>query len=185
MIYPGYRPTARTSSEAQEAPKNIQQPNNGVPVWSKAFLITFWTIQIIVCIIGWGVGGLALGTKSLLDDGDYTYNHNVDIALSVGGGIWIAWASASFILIVTEIVMFSRQNLKAWFAVTCCCVKTTLWLVLFVIAIYDTVADSASGLALLILGVFLIAFLIPLIYSAVKLHRQRKAVQTPIEPISV
>lgn len=74
---------------------------------------------------------------------------------SVGGGIWIAWASVSFILIVTEIIMFARSNLKAWFEVTSCSIKTTLWLVMFAISIHDTVVDSGSGLALLILGVFL------------------------------
>lgn len=81
MIYPGYRPSARTSEEVPETPKNNQQTVNGVPVWSKGFLITFWVIQIIVCIVGWGVGALALGTKSILDDGDYPYSHNVDVAL--------------------------------------------------------------------------------------------------------
>lgn len=51
--------------------------------------------------------------------------------------------------------MFSRSNLKAWFEVTSCSVKTTLWLIMFAISIHDTVVDSGSGLALLILGVFL------------------------------
>ncbi|CAD0093701.1 unnamed protein product [Aureobasidium mustum] len=154
-IYPGYRPTARTSEEVQETPKNMQPTTDGVPVWSKAMLITFWVFQLIICIIGWGIGALALGTKRLLDDGDYTYSHGVKLALSVGGGVWVAWASATFILIVTEIIMFSRQNLKAWFEVTSCCVKTTLWLVMFLISVHDTAVTSSGGLSLLILGVFL------------------------------
>lgn len=173
-IYPGYRPTARTSEEVQETPKNMQPTADGVPVWSKAMLITFWVFQLIICIIGWGIGALALGTKRLLDDGDYTYSHGVKLALrygitiyhhqnhpltsksnSVGGGVWVAWASATFILIVAEIIMFSRQNLKAWFEVTSCCVKTTLWLVMFLISVHDTAVTSSGGLSLLILGVFL------------------------------
>ena len=173
-IYPGYRPTARTSEEVQETPKNIQPSVNGVPVWSKAMLITCWVVQIIICIIGWGIGALALGTKRLLDDGDYRYSHSVKLALrygipvhcrwnhlltsvfiSVGGGVWVAWASATFILIVAEIVMFSRQNLKAWFELTSCCVKTPLWLVMFLISVHDTAVTSSGGLSLLILGVFL------------------------------
>jgi len=83
-IYPGYRPTARTSEEVQETPKNMQPTADGVPVWSKAMLITFWVIQIIICIIGWGIGALALGTKRLLDDGDYSYSHGVKLALRYG-----------------------------------------------------------------------------------------------------
>ncbi|KAG9841227.1 hypothetical protein KCU98_g8573, partial [Aureobasidium melanogenum] len=181
MIYPGYRPTARTSEEVQETPKNIQHTVDGLPVWSKAFLITFWVFQFIICVVGWGVGALALGTKSILDDDDYSYSHDVNVALSVGAGIWIAWSSVTFILIVTEIIMFARQNLKPRFEVTSCSVKTTLWLIMFLIAIHDiVVSSSSSGLALLILGVFLVFFLIPLIYSGVVLHRQRKAVQTVV-----
>ncbi|KAH0012850.1 hypothetical protein KCU78_g9486, partial [Aureobasidium melanogenum] len=168
----------------QETPKNIQHTVSGLPVWSKAFHITFWVFQIIICVVGWGVGALALGTKSLLDDDDYSYSHEVNIALSVGAGIWIAWASVTFILIVTEIIMFSRLNLKPWFEVTSCSIKTTLWLVMFLIAIRD-VATGSGGLSLLILGVFLVFFLIPLIYSGVVLHRQRKAAQTVVEPVSV
>ncbi|KAG9659796.1 hypothetical protein KCU64_g3621, partial [Aureobasidium melanogenum] len=103
-----------------------------------------------------------------------------NIPYSVGAGIWIAWASVTFILIVTEIIMFARQNLKPRFEVTSCSVKTTLWLIMFLIAIHDVVVSSSSGLALLILGVFLVFFLIPLIYSGVVLHRQRKAVQTVV-----
>ncbi|KAH0363241.1 hypothetical protein KCU65_g7479, partial [Aureobasidium melanogenum] len=185
MIYPGYRPTARTSEEVQETPKNIQHIVTELPVWSKAFLITFWVLQILICIVGWGVGALALGTKSLLhDDNDYAYSHSVDLALSVGAGIWIAWASVTFLLIVTEIIMFCRSNLKPWFELTSCCIKTTLWLIMFLIASHD-VADSGSGLSLLIVGVFLVFFLIPMIYSAVVLHRHRLAVQTVVESSSV
>ncbi|KAG9649475.1 hypothetical protein KCU64_g9428, partial [Aureobasidium melanogenum] len=185
MIYPGYRPTARTSEEVQETPKNIQRTVNGLPVWSKAFLITFWVFQILICVVGWGVGALALSAKSILDDDDYSYSHDVNIALSIGAGIWIAWASVTFILIVTEIIMFARQNLEPWFEVTSCSIKTTLWLTMFLIAIHDIVVDSASGLSLLIVGVFLVFFLIPLIYSGVVLHRQRKAVRTTVESSSV
>lgn len=81
MMNPEYRPTARTSEEGQETPKTNQQTVNGVPVWSKAFLITFWVFQLIICLVGWGVGALAFGTKSILDDDDYSYSHNVDFAL--------------------------------------------------------------------------------------------------------
>ncbi|KAH0341534.1 hypothetical protein KCU81_g6191, partial [Aureobasidium melanogenum] len=186
MIYPGYRPTARTSEEVQETPKNFQQTVTGLPAWSKAFLITFWVFQILICVVGWGVGALALGTKSLLhDDDDYAYSHGVEIALSVGAGIWIAWASVTFILIVTEIIMFCRSNLKPWFELTSCCIKTTLWLIMFLIASHDVAIDSGNGLALLIVGVFLIFFLIPMIYAGFVLHRHRLAVLTVVESSSV
>ncbi|KAG9670365.1 acyl-CoA N-acyltransferase, partial [Aureobasidium melanogenum] len=67
------------------------------------------------------------------------------------------WSSFSwlFILIVTEIIMFARQNLKPWLGVTSCSVETTLWLVIFLIAIRDIVVTGSGGLSLLILGVFL------------------------------
>ncbi|CAD0083937.1 unnamed protein product [Aureobasidium vineae] len=165
---------------------------NELPAWSKAFLIVFWIVQLIVCIVGWGIGACALGTESLLQDHATSYSSKVQSALryeptystptmmadeyrSVGAAIWIAWASGSFVLIVTEIVMFSRQTLKPWFEFTSCCIKTTLWLIMFLIAIRDMVVDGSSGLSLLILGLFLTVFLIPLIYSAVVLHRQRRA----------
>lgn len=51
--------------------------------------------------------------------------------------------------------MFARQNLKPWLGVTSCSVETTLWLVIFLIAIRDIVVTGSGGLSLLILGVFL------------------------------
>jgi hypothetical protein len=51
--------------------------------------------------------------------------------------------------------MFARQNLKPWFEITSCSVKTTLWLVMFLIAIRDIVITGSGGLSLLVLGVFL------------------------------
>lgn len=51
--------------------------------------------------------------------------------------------------------MFARSNLYAWLEVTACSIKTTLWLIMFLISIHGTVVRSSSGLALLILGVFL------------------------------
>ncbi|KAI4721964.1 hypothetical protein E4T48_01895 [Aureobasidium sp. EXF-10727] len=152
MIYPGYRPNPQRFSDMQTLPKYAI---NELPVWSKVFLVIFWIVQIIVCIIGWGVGAFALGTRSLLQDHATSYSDNVASALRAGAAIWIAWASVSFVLIVTEIVMFSRKNLKPWFEVTSCCIKTTLWLIMFLIAIRDMVVDGSSGLTLLILGLFL------------------------------
>ncbi|CAD0110366.1 unnamed protein product [Aureobasidium uvarum] len=172
MIYPGYRPTPNASSDMQALPKYAI---NELPAWSKAFLIIFWIVQLIVCIVGWGIGAFALGTESLLQDHATSYSSKVQSALRAGAAIWIAWASVSFVLIVTEIVMFSRQNLKPWFEVTSCCIKTTLWLIMFLIAIRDMVVDGSSDTD----SDVAIVFLVPLIYSAVVLHRQRRAARGP------
>ncbi|KEQ70841.1 hypothetical protein M436DRAFT_29068, partial [Aureobasidium namibiae CBS 147.97] len=143
--------------------------------WSKAFLITFWVLQIIICIVGWCFGAFGLVVKSYADDED------ADTALSISAGIYISWASVCFVLIVTEIVMFSRKNLKPWFEVASSSIKTTLWLILFLIAIHDTaVVQSFLGFSLIMYGVFTILFAIPLIYSAIVLHRQRKHTRTPV-----
>lgn len=74
---------------------------------------------------------------------------------SISAGIYISWASVCFILIVTEIVMFSRKNLKPWFEVASSSIKTTLWLILFLIAVHDTaVVQSFLGFSLIMYGVF-------------------------------
>ena len=41
--------------------------------WSYGFLITFWVLQILVCIVGWFFGAVALTVKSLFTD-----HHNVE-----------------------------------------------------------------------------------------------------------
>lgn len=73
---------------------------------------------------------------------------------SAGAALFIAWATVSFALIVTEIVMFSRQNLKPWFEVASSSVKTTLWLILFLIAVVGTAARPFAGFSLIMYGVF-------------------------------
>jgi hypothetical protein len=60
----------------------------------------------------------------------------------------------SFALIVAEIVMFSRQNLKPSFAVTSHAIKTALWLIPFFMAIRAAVAEPLGGFSLLLYGVF-------------------------------
>lgn len=77
-----------------------------------------------------------------------------DRSRSASASIYIAWATVSFALIVTEIVMFSRQNLKPWFEVTSSSIKTTLWLILFLIAIVSTVVRPMAGFTLIMYGVF-------------------------------
>jgi len=77
------------------------------------------------------------------------------ISRSISAGIYISWASVCFILIVTEIVMFSRKNLKPGFEVASSSIKTTLWLILFLIAIHDTATvQSFLGFSLIMYGVF-------------------------------
>jgi len=65
-----YQPAARSSIEEQRPPRTIQRSFNGKPLWSKAFLITFWVLQIIICIIGWCFGAFGLVIKSYADDED-------------------------------------------------------------------------------------------------------------------
>jgi hypothetical protein len=73
---------------------------------------------------------------------------------SVAAGIYISWSSVCFILIVTEIVMFSQRNLKPWFEVTSSSIKTALWLVFFLIAIHDAAVYGLAGISLYMYGVF-------------------------------
>jgi hypothetical protein len=61
----------------------------------------------------------------------------------------------SFILIIAEIVMFSRQNLKPWFSLTSHTIKSTLWLIPLLMGISVAVADPYNGFALIMYGVFL------------------------------
>lgn len=51
-----YQPAARSSLEEQQRPRNMQTFINGKPIWSKAFLITFWVLQLLICIVGWAFG---------------------------------------------------------------------------------------------------------------------------------
>jgi len=51
--------------------------------------------------------------------------------------------------------MFSRKNLKPGFEVASSSIKTTLWLILFLIAIHDTATvQSFLGFSLIMYGVF-------------------------------
>jgi hypothetical protein len=39
-------------------------------MWSKAFLITFWVLQLLICIVGWAFGGFYIyATTSWDHDG--------------------------------------------------------------------------------------------------------------------
>jgi hypothetical protein len=63
-----YEPAARSSFDEQARPKDIQRSIDGKPLWRKAFLITFWVLQIIICIVGWGFGAFSLVVKSYSED---------------------------------------------------------------------------------------------------------------------
>jgi hypothetical protein len=162
-----YQPAARSSFEEQRPPiDNIQRFSNGKRMWSKAFLITFWVLQLLICIVGWFFGAFYIyaiyswdhdGTGSALR---YLSIHcrlrrlRLINYCSAGAGIWLAWSTVSFALIVAEIVMFSRQNLKPSFAVTSHAIKTALWLIPFFMAIRAAVAEPLGGFSLLLYGVF-------------------------------
>jgi hypothetical protein len=162
-----YQPAARSSFDEQRHPiDNIQRFTNGKRMWSKAFLITFWVLQLLICIVGWAFGGFYVYAVTGFEHGEsvsairYLSLHRrsrktrlIDHR-SVGAGIWLAWSTVCCALIVAEIVMFSRQNLKPWFAVTSHTIKTTLWLIPFLMAIRQAVAEPFGGFSLLLYGVF-------------------------------
>lgn len=139
--------------------------------WSYGFLITFWVLQILVCIVGWFFGAVALNVKSLFTD-----HHNVEGAgraleyaafapnqcmivankySRTSGAIWISFSSVSFILIVAEIVMLAKHDLRPAFAVASGAIKTTLWLVVFIIALSNIALGSFSVITLIVYAIFL------------------------------
>jgi hypothetical protein len=65
-----YQPAARSSLDEPARPRDIQRSTNGKPLWNKAFLITFWVLQIIICIVAWGFGAFGLVVKSYSDSED-------------------------------------------------------------------------------------------------------------------
>jgi hypothetical protein len=65
-----YQPAARSSFDEPARPRDIQRSTNGKPLWNKAFLITFWVLQIIICIVAWGFGAFGLVVKSYSDSED-------------------------------------------------------------------------------------------------------------------
>jgi hypothetical protein len=63
-----YQPAARSSLDEQRHPiDNIQRFSNGKRMWSKAFLITFWVLQLLICIVGWAFGGFYIYAISSWD----------------------------------------------------------------------------------------------------------------------
>ncbi|THY80107.1 hypothetical protein D6C95_09669 [Aureobasidium pullulans] len=151
--------------------------------WSYGFLITFWVLQILVCIVGWFFGAVALNVKSLFTD-----HHNVEgagRALETSGAIWISFSSVSFILIVAEIVMLAKHDLRPAFAVASGAIKTTLWLVVFIIALSNIALGSFSVITLIVYAIFLVMFAIPLVYTSYMLRRHRKIRYTPVVTQSV
>jgi len=162
-----YQPAARSSFEEQRALRDIQRHLNGKPLWSKAFLITFWVLQLLICIVAWAFGAFYIYAIIALEHSSsdaalmYLFFSNLLVEApwlitlaSASATLFIAWATVSFALIVTEIVMFSRQNLKPAFEVTSSSVKTALWLILFIIAVVGTVARPMAGFTLIMYGVF-------------------------------
>ena len=63
-----YQPAARSSIEEQRPARKTQQSFNGKPLWSKAFLITFWVLQILVCIVAWAFGAFYIYALSEFDN---------------------------------------------------------------------------------------------------------------------
>ncbi|THW00642.1 hypothetical protein D6D26_05584 [Aureobasidium pullulans] len=154
--------------------------------WSYGFLITFWVLQLLVCIVGWFFGAVALNVKSLFTD-----HHNVEGAgkaleyFRTSGVLWISFSSVSFILIVAEIVMLAKHDLRPAFAVASGAIKTTLWLVVFIIALSNIALGSFSVITLIVYAIFLVMFAIPLVYTSYMLRRHRKILYTPVVTQSV
>jgi hypothetical protein len=68
-----YQPAARSSFDEQRTPMdNIQRFSNGKRMWSKAFLITFWVLQLLICIVYWAFGAFYIYATSISEseDGD-------------------------------------------------------------------------------------------------------------------
>lgn len=63
-----YQPAARSSLEERQRPRNIQTFINGKPIWSKAFLITFWVLQLLICIVGWAFGAFYIYAITAFDN---------------------------------------------------------------------------------------------------------------------
>jgi hypothetical protein len=75
-----YQPAARSSFDEQRTSMdNIQRFSNGKRMWSKPCLITFWVLQLLVCIVGWALGSF--------------YAYGISISESEDGDIALAYVS--------------------------------------------------------------------------------------------
>lgn len=161
--------------------------------WRKAVLIPFWTIQLLLELLYLALLALAVGSIVTWEHNNDNCGDGIDCNFDLNDvsteakivvPIWIAMLVICLVLTITEIVLLARHKLQPKTFVIFNTTKSFIWTVLFVLDIVsfiDSNSRTVSFVGLIIEAVLWLCFIIPLIYSSVIYHRERRsAIYAPV-----
>ncbi|KXJ91289.1 hypothetical protein Micbo1qcDRAFT_195416 [Microdochium bolleyi] len=134
--------------------------------WRKAINVPAWVVHFLVCIIYIGISAWAIAVTQQLKG---RVGSDVAKALAAGAGINIGIALLTIIFDIVEIVLTKKGTMKPAVYLSFACIKTLIWLILFVLACLSL---AAAGI-LLTLAVAATS-LMQLVYGSIVVHRHRK-----------
>ncbi|CZT18324.1 uncharacterized protein RCC_04168 [Ramularia collo-cygni] len=151
-------------------------------MWSKAFWIPFWTLQLVSASIFLAISAVSLGIwRSSGDDYDYgidteltKHPQRLDSAVNVVSGVFIGISALTIAMNGIEIILFARKRLSAVSVVVFNSVTTALWLGMVVLLALAAVGGAAPVFTWIVIIVAFAASTGKLAYGSVILHRSRK-----------
>lgn len=149
-------------------------------LWLKRVLIPLWVIQLIFTILVLLSASVGLGVwQENADDFSEEYDNTEDVekAIKIGAGVYIAVSSVTILFNIVEIVLFARKRLNPIVAVVLNSITTLIWVVIVILAIVALVQSGVSVLGFIFFLVITATCKGKLLYASMVLHRYRKAVR--------
>ncbi|KAJ9643027.1 hypothetical protein H2201_006423 [Coniosporium apollinis] len=136
-------------------------------VWLKRVLVPFWTFRLFFMVILFGLQAWAIAVTAQKQD---MLNGDAELML-----VWFVLITICLLLDITAIIMFARHNLSPRTFLVFNVIQTTIVLVWFILDIITAVRSRKVGGLLVLSALIVLSFVALLIYSAVIVHRARRA----------